>query len=164
VLEKLAQAHIPAPRIITSDNQAMRVDMTFLRGPLLRDALDSETPAKQRVMCRKVGALVARMHAQGIMHADLTTSNIIMVDTKADRKTPNLQPHLIDFGLSFFSQKIEDMAVDLHLLRQALEAGHHDSWKRCFAAVLDGYQGEKTGQVKARLAVVERRGRYKGHV
>ena len=33
--------------------------------------------------------------------------------------------YLIDFGLSLYSNKPEDKAVDLHLLKQALESKHY---------------------------------------
>ena len=32
----------------------------------------------------------------------------------------------IDFGLSFFSTKVEDKAVDLHLLKRALDSKHFE--------------------------------------
>ena len=72
--------------------------------------------------------------------------------------------YFIDFGLSFFSHKIEDMAVDLHLLKQALESKHYTIWEECFKAALDAYRKEsKDGElVLKRLDVVEKRGRYKG--
>ena len=36
----------------------------------------------------------------------------------------NFKVFIIDFGLGFISPKIEDKAVDLHLIKQALEAKH----------------------------------------
>ena len=69
----------------------------------------------------------------------------------------------IDFGLSFFSHKEEDKAVDLHLLRQALESKHFKIWVECYSEALKAYSKEcKQGEeVIARLEVVESRGRYK---
>ena len=37
----------------------------------------------------------------------------------------NGKVYFIDFGLGFFSNKTEDKAVDLHLLKQALESKHY---------------------------------------
>ncbi|MBA7632319.1 hypothetical protein ES703_39863 [subsurface metagenome] len=75
----------------------------------------------------------------------------------------------IDFGLGFISHKFEDKAVDLHLLRQALEAKHFKNWEVLFEEVLRGYKksfsrvgGSGNAQiVLERLKAVEKRGRYK---
>ncbi|MCX6749275.1 MAG: hypothetical protein NTW17_00835 [Candidatus Pacearchaeota archaeon] len=68
----------------------------------------------------------------------------------------------IDFGLGFISPKIEDKAVDLHLLKQALEAKHFTHWYELFNEVLKGYSFSKNSkQVLKQLKKVEARGRYK---
>ena len=71
--------------------------------------------------------------------------------------------YFIDFGLSYFSHKIEDKAVDLHLLKQALESKHYKVWEKCFKAALKAYkkESEDTKEVLKRLETVEKRGRYK---
>src|SRR4030042_1468937 len=71
---------------------------------------------------------------------------------------------LIDFGLGYISKKIEDKAVDLHLLKQALEARHFKNWEILFKEVLKGYEDYKeSNKVLERLKAVEKRGRYKEH-
>ena len=50
------------------------------------------------------------------------------------------QIFFIDFGLSAVSTKIEDKAVDLHLLKQALESKHYTIWEKCYKAALDEYK------------------------
>ena len=49
----------------------------------------------------------------------------------------------IDFGLGFISNKLEDKAVDLHLLKQALEAKHFKSWQNLWQQVEQGYKTSK---------------------
>ena len=74
----------------------------------------------------------------------------------------NKEIYFIDFGLSFFSQKIEDKAVDLHLLKQALESKHYKIWEKCFKEVLEGYKAAKDyNEVMARFEKVEKRGRQR---
>src|SRR3989344_6125134 len=97
---------------------------------------------------RELGRKIRILHDNHIIHGDLTTSKFILKD----------QAYVVVFGLSFFSLKVEDKAVDLHLLREALEAKHSSIWKPCFPYVLKAYDD---GAVEKRLAVVERRGRYK---
>ena len=74
----------------------------------------------------------------------------------------NNKVYFIDFGLGFGSHKIEDKAVDLHLLKQALEAKHFNNWKKLFDEVLKGYKISKDyKKVFERFKRVEKRGRYK---
>lgn len=68
----------------------------------------------------------------------------------------------IDFGLGFQNGHVEDKAVDLHVLKEALEARHFAKWEKYFAAVLEGYKvSKKWKEVLKRLEAVEKRGRYK---
>lgn len=68
---------------------------------------------------------------------------------------------LIDFGLAFHSNRIEDKAVDLHLLRQALEAKHFTIWRECFKTIINNYKPEKYEEIIERIKIIESRGRYK---
>ena len=47
--------------------------------------------------------------------------------------------YIIDFGLGFISNKIEDKAVDLHLIKQALEAKHFQNHEKLFQNFKKGY-------------------------
>ena len=125
--------------------------MEFLTGPKLRDILNKDN---YREYCAQLGWIVAKLHEHSIIHDDLTTSNMIVVSGKI---------HLIDFGLSFFSERVEDKAVDIHLLRQALESKHQEIWKEAYDAFIDSYKKNYPGYPKVfeRLYVVEMRGRYK---
>ena len=61
------------------------------------------------------------------------------------------------------SKKIEDKAVDLHLLKQALESKHHLVHEKAFQSIMEGYKGYKHyKEVLKQLQKVESRGRYKG--
>ena len=149
VLDRLSQIDFPAPRLIDSDDKGMKIRMEYLNGKKVRDILEG---SDYRKICKEVGRLIAMMHDNGIIHGDLTTSNMIFTD----------KVNFIDFGLSYFSDKIEDKAVDLHLLRQALESKHYKIWEPCFKAALEGY--EKSINAKEtikRLDKVEQRGRNK---
>ena len=80
----------------------------------------------------------------------MTTSNIILRGGK---------PYFIDFGLGFISAKMEDKAVDLHLLKQALFSKHHEIAEGCFDEILKNYEPSK--EFLERFEKVEGRGRYK---
>jgi TP53 regulating kinase-like protein len=66
--------------------------------------------------------LIYRVHdlgtifvTEGVIHGDLTTSNMIYKDG---------QIYLIDFGLSYVKNSIEDRAVDLYVLERAFISTH----------------------------------------
>ena len=101
------------------------------------------------------------MHNNGIIHGDLTTSNIIL--GKNSEGVFSRKVFFIDFGLSFFSEKAEDKAVDLHLLKEGLESRHYKVWEECFKCAIDAYRKEakNSSETLKRLEAVEKRGRYR---
>ena len=130
-----------------------KIKMPFIEGEKLSQMLDSLPLKKQKEICKIVGEEISKLHNADIIHGDLTTSNMIYVYDKV---------YFIDFGLGFISHKIEDKAVDLHLLRQALEAKHFKHWKELFDEVLRGYSASKNSDsVLKQFRKVEARGRYK---
>ena len=151
ILEKLHAIDFPIPKLILSDDKKMLIKMEFLKGKKLRDVLNKNNCAK---LCKQLGRKIAILHDNSIIHGDLTTSNMIL----------NKEIYFIDFGLSFFSEKVEDKAVDLHLLRQALESKHYEIFENAFKSVLSGYKIKNPDYnlVIKRLEKVESRGRYKG--
>ncbi len=128
--------------------------MPFIDGKRISDYLDKFPLKKQKNVCKLIGESTAKLHDADIIHGDLTTSNMILKNNKL---------YFIDFGLGFISHKFEDKAVDLHLLKQALEAKHFKNWEILFREVLRGYSKSKSHKtVLERLKSVEKRGRYRG--
>ncbi len=78
-------------------------------------------------------------------------------------KNKDFKIFFIDFGLSYISPKLEDKAVDLHLLREALEAGFGEKWRALFDSVKQGYSknNPEAKKILERFTAVEKRGRYK---
>ena len=149
ILKKLEAINFPSPRLINTD-EAEKIEIEFLDGEALKNVLEKKNYLK---LSEEIGRKVAILHNNEIIHADLTTSNMIFKE----------EIYFIDFGLSFFSHKIEDMAVDLHLLKEALESKHYKISEEAFEKVLEGYKKEslKGVEVLKRLETVEKRGRYK---
>ena len=152
LLEKASKI-IPVPSVKISNEVSKEIIMDFIDGKKLSDYLDSFPLKKQKEICNKIGENISKLHNQDIIHGDLTTSNMILKEDKV---------YFIDFGLGFISHKFEDKAVDLHLLRQALEAKHFRNWEVLFGEVLKRYSKSKDSKiVLERLKAVEKRGRYK---
>jgi len=149
---KLLQKSENSPNVFEVDDKKMKIKMEFLDGKLLKDILDNLNKNKRNLLLREIGGKVAMMHDKNIIHGDLTTSNMILKN----------KIYFIDFGLGFESNKIEDKAVDLHLLRQALESKHHRHFEESFNEFLEGYKLSKNWkEVLNRLKNVGLRGRYK---
>jgi len=159
LLEK-ASKFVNIPKIIKIDEKTKEIIMGFIEGKRLSDYLDFLSLDKQKKIFRKIGENVATLHDADIIHGDLTTSNMIL--TKSSNKKGDDEIFFIDFGLGFHSSKIEDKAVDLHLLKEALEAKHFQHWQALFDEFLNGYSISKHDSlVKKQLKKVEIRGRYK---
>ena len=149
IINKLSEI-INVPKIIKSDNQE-NILMEFINGKKLSEHLEK---LNWKIICKELGKSIAKIHNQDIIHGDLTTSNMILKDKEL---------YLIDFGLGFHSRKIEDKAVDLHLLKQALEAKHFDIAREAIKIILNSYNANQKPLILERIKKIESRGRYKGH-
>ncbi len=145
LLREARRAGVNVPQVIEEKEFSMRIEL--IEGDKVRDAINGENCEE---IARKIGESAAKLHGHGIIHGDLTTSNMVLRDK---------QIYLIDFGLGFFSGKNEDKATDLHLLHQALESTHFSILERTWTTILSAY-GEG-GKVIKTLAEIEKRGRYK---
>ena len=130
------------------------ISMNYLEGPMVKDVVDGMIKSKSLKIFKLVGEKVSKMHSMNVIHGDLTTSNMIVLGNDVK---------LIDFGLSFSTDKAEHKAVDVHLFKQALESKHHEHFKIYFESFLKGYKKGNIdySEVIDRLEKVEKRGRYK---
>jgi len=146
----LSKLPVPGPKLISVDDKEMIIEMSFVAGEKVRDIL---SPALVTPLAKAIGKIVARLHNAEIVHGDLTTSNMLY----------HKKLYLVDFGLSFFSCKEEDKAVDLHVLKEALESTHAALWEKAWEGILASYAKECTtsAAVFERLEKVEQRGRHK---
>jgi N6-L-threonylcarbamoyladenine synthase/protein kinase Bud32 len=108
----------------------------------LRDALTEDRIAA-------VGRHLARIHGAGFVHGDPTVRNVRVGDRTV----------LIDFGLGYSTDDVEDYAMDLHVLEQSL-AGTADRPGAYVSAAEDAYASAGDSAVLERLREIEGRGRY----
>jgi len=146
VLEQLQDSGV-TPQLLSVDDKSGIVEMEFIPGDKLADSFSLD-------YMKQLGSIVAMIHNRAIIHGDLTTSNMIVQDGKV---------FLIDFGLSFQSDNIEDKTVDVHVLKEALEAKHFAMSEEAFSLFLETYMQEAVDghAVVDHLNAVELRGRYK---
>jgi TP53 regulating kinase-like protein len=135
---------VPTP-IIFDVNEYVLV-MERIDGALAREVITE--PISERI-----GEFVGILHKNGIIHGDLTTSNIIV---GGDDRI-----YFIDFGLAFVESNTEARGVDVHVFFQSLQ-GTHESYEELRAAFTKGYKRTfpQAAQVLKRAVEIERRGRY----
>jgi len=153
-LMRAAQAAgVPTPRIIALDEASGKIMMEFIDGTRLKELINSTDEKNLEEVCKEVGRLIGRLHANGIVHGDLTTSNMIVCKGKI---------YFIDFGLGSFSRRIEDQGTDLCLLYEAIRATHFTVLNTCWQNIVKGYREEykKAEEVLKRVEEIERRARY----
>lgn len=119
-------------------------------------------------LMERVGSAVGRMHSVGVVHGDLTTSNLMLrpcskedVNGSAvEEKVLDGEVVLIDFGLASQSTQDEDRAVDLYVLERAFGSTHPRA-ESLFSEVLSAYGKSYKGAklVLKKLEDVRMRGR-----
>lgn len=150
LIEK-ASALIPVAKLIKTDETNKEIHLEYLAGKKLAHVLDNLKTAP--LLCKRIGTYVGKMHDAGIIHGDLTTSNMIF---KKD------DVHIIDFGLGFLSTRVEDRAVDIYVFKEALEARHPIKHALLYKAFITGYKkSQHASAVLKQLGKVEKRGRHK---
>lgn len=129
-----------------------KIVMEFIDGPTAKEVLD-EGGSRARMIAREIGRIAGRLHRAGIIHGDLTTSNMILRDGRVV---------MIDFSLGGKGDTAEERGVDLHLLREALTSAHKDA-PTYYREVLAGYRESMGAEAKdaiAKVKEIEGRGRY----
>lgn len=119
-----------------------------------------------RGLLRRMGHALGGLHKAGVVHGDLTTSNLMLrlPPTSSDPGPTGVSMEgevvLIDFGLASQSAQDEDRAVDLYVLERAMGSTHPRS-EPFFEALVQGYRESYKGSTSAlkRLADVRLRGR-----
>jgi TP53 regulating kinase-like protein len=138
------------------DTTDATIVMEFIRGKQVKQILDDLPSEEKQDLCRHIGKLIGRLHNHGIIHSDLTTSNMIL--------TPHGRVVFVDFGLSERSKELEARGVDLHLMKRAFQSTHFKYARDCFTAVVEGYSqiigDSETREVLNKISEIERRGRY----
>ena len=156
IIHRAKIAGVPTPIIYMVDLKEATIIMEFVEGKQVKQILNELSDEDRISLCYKIGKLIGRLHRSGIIHGDLTTSNMIL--------TPHGNIVLIDFGLSELSVELEARGVDIHLMKRALTSTHYKYADECFNAIIRGYEeimGEDaTRDVLNKVKEIERRGRY----
>ena len=152
LISEARRCGVPTPIIYDVDTAEHTITMEFIEGPRMKDVLDLG-------MSERIGELVGRLHGCGIIHGDLTTSNLILNVGDGDSSGSD-RIYFIDFGLGYFEKNVEAQGVDVHVLFQTFVSTHGESGLEEAFSV--GYRRTfpSADQVLLRVREIEARGRY----
>ncbi len=141
LLHKAKLAGVDCPVVLEVEDFA--ITMEYLHG---------EHPAMNVSESERAGEMLAKLHEAGIIHGDYTPVNLMKV--KGAKGKRGL--FVIDFGLGFFSNDIEDKAIDVYTMLKALDN------KRSGDAFIKGYKTQNTKHktILKRVEEVKKRVRY----
>jgi Kae1-associated kinase Bud32 len=145
---------VSVPIIYDVDQEKGVITMEYLRGKRIKDILNNLSEKERIGVCKKIGESIACLHNNDLIHGDITTSNMILLDDRV---------HFIDFGLGEKNSEIEAKGVDLHVLMEALESTH-SRYANCFDYVLESYKKELKEDsipVIKKIEEIVKRGRYR---
>lgn len=139
---------VETPFIYFLNSNNFEIIMEYIHGNMLKDNFSPE-------YCSELGKIVGKLHFYNIIHGDITTSNFILV--------PQNRLVVIDFGLSFFSERFEDKAADIRLFKEILNSIHVEHFEKSFENFLLGYAevyGKRSLKIFDTVNEIEQRGRY----
>ena len=156
LIHEAKKVGISTPAIYLVDMKNAAITMEFVEGKQMKRVLPNVSRKEKQDLCTRIGVLIGKMHRHGIIHGDLTTSNMILgVKDKI---------FLVDFGLGEKNKELEARGVDLHLLKRSLQSTHYQFAEECFMNILWGYShvlgSEVVEKVVEKINEIERRGRY----
>lgn len=134
------------PYIYFVDPLRAEIVMEFISGIRASKVLTSS-------ICFDIGKFVSTLHSFNIIHGDVTPSNFIV----------NRKITMIDMGLSFYSTRKEDKAMDIRLFKEILKSTYHRSYSEFFESFLDGYRSinsKELEKILKRIDEIDSRKRY----
>ena len=146
---------VNTPKVFSIEEKTKLI-MEYLDGVTVKDTLNTLPKNKRMHVYKLIGESMANLHRNGMIHGDMTTSNMIMMNDKL---------YIIDFGLGKSTTRVEDHAVDLYLLREALLSTHFKYLDEAWENIIRTYKQEysDSSAVLNRFEKIESRRRYKSH-
>lgn len=172
VLVKCRKEGVPVPAVLAMDWEAGWSVSEWIEGKTVKEAIRQRQidggEDELNGLLERIGKAVGKLHSVGVIHGDLTTSNMMLRPTSStDSQHGALQGDivLIDFGLATQAVQEEDRAVDLYVLERAFGSTHPKEEGR-FDEVLKAYATTYKDAKRAlrRLEDVRMRGRKKSMI
>ncbi|MBI2547540.1 MAG: Kae1-associated serine/threonine protein kinase [Candidatus Aenigmarchaeota archaeon] len=153
LLTDVRKLNIQTPKILQVDESRCKIIMEYVQGDRLKEYINTNSVDRVKSVCMQLGKIIGKLHANDIVHGDLTTSNLILKDGKI---------YVIDLGMGEFTKRIEDKATDLKLLKQAIKSTHFKIFDLAWGSILSGYSEEydNSSKVLEQMKEIEKRTRY----
>ena len=154
IIHRAKNYGVPTPLLYQVDNENGVIVMEYIDGIKIRDLVDQLDDEERATLFKRIGYYSGLLHKSGIIHGDLTTSNII----KSGERIV-----FIDFGLSEVNYEVEKRGVDLNLMNRMLTSTHFKYQEALLEAFMDGYRssmGDEAEEALDRMIEVSKRGRY----
>ena len=131
LLGEAKMCEVKTPIIYDINRKEHALILEKIDGKIIKDVFEGASIDEVKTISRKIGENVAKLHNCGIIHGDLTTSNLILEDNDVV---------FIDFGLGKNSELVEDKGVDLLVFKKAIGGIHYKIADLCFNEILKGYE------------------------
>jgi TP53 regulating kinase-like protein len=154
IIHRAKMVGVPTPLIYLVDLEKAVIIMEYIDGNKIRDLVEDIEESERSLLFREIGKYSGILHREGIIHGDLTTSNIIKQEERLV---------FIDFGLSEISNEVEKRGVDLNLMKRMLTSTHYAYEDELLEAFIVGYRsgmGAEAEEALERMEEVALRGRY----
>jgi Kae1-associated kinase Bud32 len=153
LLSDAMRCGISTPDIVSVDEKNSKIAMDYIEGKRLKEFFNQTDDKNRENVAELVGKSVGLLHRNGIVHGDLTTSNMILKDDKV---------YFIDFGLGENTRRVEALATDLSVLREAFKSTHFKHLNLLWNSFIKGYKqtNDNFNKVLETLNDIEKRGRY----
>jgi len=147
LMQRAKRAKVNVPTILNVDKKTSTIEMDLINGKRIDLCLTEKN-------VEKTGEGVGRLHQAGIIHGDLTTSNILVKQGKV---------FFIDFGLGEVSDSVEKRGVDIRVFKESINATKPKKLEVLMKSFWKGYKKEcvELENIMKRLGKIEKRGRYK---
>lgn len=146
ILKQASRAGANVPGLIETSEREMIQER--IKGHPLKQILEENSQ-----IMKEAGRNVALLHEGDIVHGDLTSSNLLWTGNEL---------YIIDFGLAERTGRVEDKAVDLHLLKEMLESYHSNVSTEAWKSFSEGYLKEGGAEkVLDKLDEIKNRKRYR---
>jgi TP53 regulating kinase-like protein len=156
LMHEAKKAGVPTPIIFLVDRRNTTIIMEYIEGKQVKQLLNEVSKSERQSLCFRIGESIGKLHEYGIVHGDLTTSNLIQHQEG--------KIFFVDFGLGDKTKELEARGVDLHLMKRALQSTHYKFAEECFGSAIEGYssvlKSETSENVLDKIREIERRGRY----
>ncbi len=157
LLAEARRLGVRTPIVYDVDLTQFRIILEHLPGPTLKELLEASAPETGPVEAplRAFGRALGTLHAGGISHGDLTSSNVLFPDG------PTGPAALLDLSMGSRSASVEEKGIDLHLVEEDLK-GLHPKGEGLYREFLAGYEvGNPDGSKEVRQRAKEIKGRIR---